>query len=137
MKKQFSTSWKGSKQGRKQRKYSAQAPLHIKAKMLSAHLSIDLRKKYNRRAVPIRKGDTVKVMIGNFKKKTGKVADVQRLTQRVSVEGLQVSKKDGSKVNVYFYPSNLMIIELNVEDKKRLDSIKKENKTEVKTKETK
>lgn len=126
MKKKFSTAWKGSKQARKQRKYAAEAPLHIKAKMLSSHLSKELRKKYNRRAVPVRKGDSVKIMAGSFKKKTGKVADINRITQRVAIGGLQISKKDGSKANVYFYPSKLMITELNIEDKKRLDSIKKE-----------
>jgi len=34
MKKIFSTHWKASKQPRKQRKYRAKAPLHIKRKFL-------------------------------------------------------------------------------------------------------
>jgi len=44
MKQKFSTTWKASKQPRKQRKYSANAPLHIKRKMLSANLSKTLER---------------------------------------------------------------------------------------------
>lgn len=130
MKKQFSTSWKASKQGRKQRKFVAQAPQHIKQKLLSSHLSKELRVKYARRAFQLRKGDTVKVMNGEYKGKSGKVSIVDLYKLRVAIEGLQITKKDGSKVNVSFVPSNLLIIEMNTDDKKRLDSLKKEVKQE-------
>ncbi len=137
MKKQFSTSWKGSIQARKQRKYAAEAPLHIKQKMLASHLSKELRQKYKRRAFALRKGDTVKVMNGEFRKKTGKISDVDVKNQRAAIEGMQITKKEGSKVNVFFAASNLMITELNLDDKKRLDSIRKENKIEIKSKDNK
>jgi hypothetical protein len=35
MKKEFSTSWKASRQVRKQRKYLANAPIHIKRKLIN------------------------------------------------------------------------------------------------------
>lgn len=126
MKKQFSKSWKASKQGRKQRKYVAQAPQSIKQKFLSSHLSKELRTKYGRRSFQLRKGDNVKVMNGEYKGKSGKVSVVNVGRTRVAIEGLQITKKDGSKVNISFVPSKLMIIELNLEDKKREDSLKKE-----------
>ena len=50
MKRKFSKSWKSSKQPRKQRKYSANAPLHLKRKLLSVNLSKELRKKYGKRS---------------------------------------------------------------------------------------
>lgn len=138
MKKQFSTSWKGSKQPRKQRKYRAKAPQHVKQKMLSAHLSKELRAKYSRRAFGVRKGDTVKIMNGEFKGKSGKIIAVDLIRLRASIEGIQMQKKEGSKVNVFIPVSNLLITELNLDDKMRVDSIKKENKTQVKeVKETK
>lgn len=137
MKKEFSKAWKGSSQARKQRKYLANAPQNVKTKMLSSHLSKELRQKYQRRSFQLRKGDTVKVMNGEFKGKTGKVSVVDTRTLRVAIEGLQVMKKDGSKVNVYFRNAKLMITELNLDDKRRLDSLKKENKTENKQKENK
>jgi len=135
MKKQFSKSWIGSRQVRKQRKFRANAPQHIRKKMLSAHLSKELREKYNRRAFPVRKGDTVKIMNGENKGKTGKISVVDMTKIRVAIEGIQIAKKDGTKVNIFFAPSNLKITELNLEDKMRLDSIKKpENKTKLEAK---
>ncbi len=125
MKKKFSTSWTGSKQRRKQRKYRANAPLHLRHKFLSANLNKELRKKYERRSFPIRKGDSVKVMRGKFKKKTGKVSRVDLKKSRIIVEGLQIQKKDGTKINVWFNPSNLQLQELNLDDRKRVEAIRK------------
>jgi large subunit ribosomal protein L24 len=134
MKKQFSKSWKASKQARKQRKFVAKAPQHIKQKLISGHLSKDLRAKYSRRSFQIRKGDTLKVMNGEYRGKSGKASIIDTLNLRVAIEGIQITKKEGSKVNVYFQPSNLMITELVMDDKRRADSIKKEQKkSEVKT----
>lgn len=128
MKKQYSNKWKASKQRRKQVKYVAQAPQHVKQKLISSHLSKDLRKKYNRRSFQIRTGDVVKVMNGEFKGKSGKVSIVDLYKTRVAIEGIQITKKDGSKVNVKFRPAKLMIIELNLDDKRRMDSLNKVKK---------
>jgi large subunit ribosomal protein L24 len=130
MKKQFSTKWKESGQARKQRKYLANAPLHLRRKMLSSHLSKDLRQKFGRRSFPLRKNDNVKIMSGEFKGKTGKVSVIDLKNLRIAIEGVQITKKDGSKVNAWFSPSKLMITELNLDDKKRLESIKKGKETE-------
>ena len=135
MKKEFSTAWKSSKQTRKQRKYRFNAPLHIKQKFLASNLSKDLRKKLGIRNLEVRKGDSVKIMRGEFKKKTGKIASVDMKKTRVAIEGIQRKKRDGTKVNVYFHPSNLQIQDIK-EDKFRLqkksDSTKQENKQEKK-----
>jgi len=120
MKNKISGEWKGSKKARKQRKYRFNSPLHVKHKMISSHLSKELRKKYNKRAVPLRKGDTVKIMRGQFKGKEGKIAIINTKKMKVFVEGVQKSRKEGTKVNVLLEPSNLMILSLNLEDKKRV-----------------
>jgi len=120
MKNKFSTKWKASCQPRKQRKYRANAPLHILRKFLSSNLSKTLRKKHNKRNIVIKKGDTVKVMRGKFKNKTGKISAVLIKRQRVSIEGMQTKKLDGTSVNVWFNPSNLQITDLNLNDGKRL-----------------
>lgn len=129
MKKQFSRYWNSSKQPRKQRKFRATAPKHIKQKMLASHLSHELRKRYSRRSFQIRKGDNVKIMSGENKGKSGKIEVVDTKRGRVAIEGIQRTKKEGSKVNLFFNPSKLIILELNLDDKKRLNSIKKEDKT--------
>jgi large subunit ribosomal protein L24 len=120
MKQKFSTKWRKSKQKRKQRKYRSNAPLHIKHKMLSSNLSKELRKKYIKRSLPLRKNDVVKIMRGKFKKKKGKIIRIDLKREKVYVEGIQKAKKDGSKINVSLNASNLQIQELNLEDKKRL-----------------
>ena len=145
MRKKFSTKWKSSKQPRKQRKYLANAPLHIKRKLVGVNLSKELRKKYKKRSIPLRKKDTIKIMRGKFKGKKGKVMKVELKTQKVEIEGIQIKKQDGSKVNIKLRPSNLQLIELNVEDKKRNKALNKEIKekkqeekvSEEKTKEIK
>ena len=120
MKRKFSTAWKSSSQPRKQRKYRANASLHTKRKFVSVNLNKELRKKYSMRNIPVRKNDVVKIMVGKYKKKQGKVLSVLLKLSKIEVEGIQVKKQDGSKVNVKMQPSNLQIMELNLDDKKRL-----------------
>lgn len=135
MKQKFNKNWKASKQPRKQKKYSANAPLHLRRKFTSVNLSKELRKRYGKRNLPVRKGDKVKVMVGKFRKNEGKVTKVMLKTSKVIVDGVQIKKKDGSKVDIKMEPSNLQIIELNLDDKKRLESRtnkKSEEKTEKK-----
>jgi len=135
MNKEFSKAWKASKRPAKQRKFVANAPLHIKRKFVSANLSKELRKKHEKRNIPIIKGDTAKIMRGKFKGKQGKVIEVNLKTSRIILEGIQVKKRDGSKSNVRLQPSNVQIIELNLNDKKRLKKqIKKEEIKEIKEK---
>ncbi len=128
MKQKFSTHWKASKRPGKQRKYTANAPLHIKKKLVSVNLTKELRKKYNKRNIPVRKGDVVKIKRGKFKGSQGKILEVKTKKQKVTVEGIHVKKMDGSKANVNLQPSNLQIVELNSEDKKRLKIKEKEKK---------
>ncbi len=133
MRQKFSTKWKASKQPRKQRKYLANAPLHLKRKMFAAILNKELRKKYEMKNIEVRKGDEVMILKGTFKKKTGKISEANTKKMKVSVEGIQRTKKDGSKVNVWFYPSTLMIINLNADDRKRMKNkeIKKQGEKNV------
>ncbi len=121
MKTKFSSSWIKSKQPRKQRKYRYNAPLHIKQKFVSAHLSKDLRKKYGKRSANLRKGDNVRIMSGQFKNKSGKVEEVDLKKTNIFVSGMEIVKKDGTKVRFPIHPSNLMITELNMDDKRRTE----------------
>ena len=125
MKTKFSSSWKSSIQPRKQRKYRYNAPLHIKQKFVNVHLSKELRKKHNKRNMGLRKGDKVKVMRGQFKKKEGKVEQVNLKKTLVYVEGIEITKKDGTKTRYPIHPSNLMVTELNMDDKMRQKSLER------------
>ncbi len=120
MRSTFSTAWNSSRQPRKQRKFIANAPLHVKHNFLSAPLSKELRTKHKKRSIAVRKGDEVLVMRGSFAEKKAKVSSVDTKRTRVMLEGITRAKRDGSKVNVHFHPSNLQIIALNADDKHRL-----------------
>jgi large subunit ribosomal protein L24 len=131
MKQKFSKHWKASKRPSKQRKYSANAPLHIKRRLLSVNLSKELRKKYSKRNISVRKGDEIKVMRGKFKNKQGKIISIDVKTSKIKIDNIMIKKQDGSKVNVKIHPSNLQIIGLNLDDKKRMKNIKtQKEKTE-------
>ena len=127
---EFKKSWRSSKKPNKQRKYRSNAPLHIKHKFMSSHLSTELKQKHEKRSIPLRKGDKVKVMRGNLKGKVGFVEKVASKIEKVFLTGIEVIKKDGTKKLVPLNPSNLLIIQLNTEDKKR--KIKMEKKDDKK-----
>lgn len=115
-----------SKQPRKQRKYIYNAPLHARRKMMGVNLSKDLREEYGRRSIPVRTGDTVQVMRGDFKGHEGKVEKVNVKEYKVSVEGATITKPDGNSVFFQIHPSNLMIIDLNLDDDKRVEILERE-----------
>ena len=125
MKVKFSKEWKSSKQPRKQRKYRYNAPLHIKGTMMSAHLSKELKEKYKKRSARVVKGDKVKISRGQFKTKTGKVERVDTKQGKVYITGIEMMKKDGTKTMYPINPSNLILIELHLEDKKRVKSLQR------------
>ncbi len=130
--KKYSASWNSSVSKRKQRKFRFQSPLHIKHKLMSSQLSESLRTKHKMKSIPIRKDDEVKIMRGKFRGKSGKIKTVQMKKLRVSIEKIQNQKKDGTKIDVWFHPSNLQITSLSLEDKKRLGKTNDNKKTEEK-----
>lgn len=130
--KHFSIKWRTSTRASKQRKFKANAPSHIRHKMASAHLSKELRLKYSRRSFPVRKGDTVLIQKGKFEGKKGKISEVNMRNFRVYVEGITATKKDGSKVNVPIVISDLMIVEMNLDDKMRVEALARSKKSSEK-----
>ncbi|MCD4770810.1 50S ribosomal protein L24 [archaeon] len=140
MKSEFNKSWNSSVQPRRQVKFRANAPNHIRRKFMGCSLDKKLREKYGRRNIEVRKGDEVKIMRGKFKGKQGKVGDVDVKNTRIQVEGIQRKKKlGGEKLVTWFHPSKVKIIILNVDDKRRLKrgKVVVEEKTKEKVKEVK
>ncbi len=122
MKKNFVKSWNSSVQPRKQRKYLKNAPLHIASKFLAANLSKELRQKYTKRAIRVRKGDKIKVMRGQYTGQTGTVDRVSVKYQKVYVTGIDQFRKDGTKRLIPLVASNVQIVQLDTTDKKRLST---------------
>lgn len=120
-----STNTKKSKQPRKQRSYQYNAPLHVRQKFVNAHLSKELREKHKKRSLGLKKGDNVKILRGQFKGKTGNVEKVDLKKCKAIVTGIELLKKDGSKVAYPMTISNMMITELNLDDKKRKKALER------------
>lgn len=80
--------------------------------MVHAHLSKDLRIQKKKRALPVRKGDTVKVVRGKFRGRSGKVTAVNLKNTTVSVEGMVLKKQSGKEIMAKIHPSNLVITAL-------------------------
>ncbi|MEM2874932.1 MAG: 50S ribosomal protein L24 [Candidatus Hadarchaeales archaeon] len=112
---------------RKQRGAVYSSPLHRRGKRLSAQLSPELRKKYGVRSMRARKGDRVMVRKGDFKKMEGNVLEVDAKRGIIQVEGVVVTKADGTQVPRMLRPSNVMIVKL-AEDREREKILKRRSK---------
>lgn len=128
MKSKFSASWSSSTQPRKQRKYRLNAPDNVRRIMMSASLDKPLKEKYGRRNFPLKVGDAVKVMRGNFKGKEGKIEVVDLKKLKVAISGCEVVKVNGQKSKVFVDPSNVMIKTLNLDDKLRVKALERASK---------
>ena len=105
--------------------YRFNAPLHIRQKFVHVHLSKELREKYKKRNIGLKKGDKVKILRGQFKKHVGNVEKIDLKICKAIISGVEVNKKDGSKTNYPINVSNLMITELNLDDKKRKEILER------------
>jgi large subunit ribosomal protein L24 len=118
-----------STKARKQRKARANAPLHKKKRMVSAHLDSALMKEYNVRSLAVRKGDTVRVIRGDkdFKASEAKVASVDLRNLKLIIENVTIPKADGTQKPKPVDPSDVLLTKLDLSDpwrKEKLDSLK-------------
>ena len=109
-----------SKQPRKQRKALYNAPAHARGKNLSASLSKDLREKVGTRTLPVKAGDKVRVVRGDFKGHEGEVLTVDYGSYKVTIEEVTLSKPDGTATFLPVDPSNLVIIDVDLKDNRRI-----------------
>ena len=93
---------------------------------MSAQLSKELATKYATRSIPVRNGDTVKVVRGPNKGREGKVTEVYRRRWCIHVEKLVKEKMNGQQAKIPIHPSNCSITNLRLDkDRKALLDRKK------------
>ena len=116
-----------SSKARNQRKMRANAPAHIKRKMLSSHLSADLQKEYGKRSARVCLGDTVMVLRGgeDIRGVEGKVIGVMTDEGRITIEGVTINQADNTAVARPIHASNVVITKLNLDDAWRKDALKR------------
>lgn len=105
-----------SKQPKKQRKAYYNAPLHKRQKLMTAPLSRELREKYGVKRLPVRKGDKVRVVRGDFKGTEGEVVRVDLKRYRIFVDGVTIEKADKTPVFKPIHPSKVEIIDLKLDE---------------------
>jgi large subunit ribosomal protein L24 len=99
------------------------APKHIRDASICSTLTDDLREQYGRRSVRVIKGDTVRVMRGEYTGIEGKVEKVDTGRGTLSIEGVQREKIKGGNVKVQIHASNVRLSGLNLDDKYRQNNI--------------
>lgn len=91
-------------------------PKHRRDKMVGAVLEDSLRKQYGKKNIRVIKGDSVRVLRGEYKGVEGKVEKVNTEQATFHIEGIQREKIRGGQVKVPIHSSNVMVISLNLDD---------------------
>ena len=99
------------------------ATMKTASKQLSCALSKELRKKYGKRSVRILKGDTAKIIRGEFAGVDGKVTKISVADRGVNIEGVKKEKLKGDKFDVYVHTTNIVLSGLDSGDKWRINKL--------------
>ena len=110
---------------------------HKREKLLGANLSENLRKQHNKRSMRVIKGDTVRILRGEYVGVEGKVEKVNTERSTLSIEGVQREKIRGGKVKVQIHASNVQIISVNTDDEYRMKGTQKAKEKMTKVKKAK
>jgi len=108
-----------TRQPRKQRTQTRNAPLHERHDQVRATLADNLREQYGQRSVRVNAGDTVEVLRGDHAGEEAEVIAVDLADEVVHVEGVTVEKADGEEVPRPLDASNLRVTDLDLEDDRR------------------
>jgi large subunit ribosomal protein L24 len=125
------------KNPRKQRKRLYNAPAHLRHKLMAAPLSHELTASKSAKTLPVRKGDTVRVVRGDHVGFEGKVSRVDLKRYRIFIEGLTREKVDGTNIFVSVHPSKVIIKNLKLDDKWRKAVVERKKALEPPKKEKK
>lgn len=107
------------------------APAHLRHKLMSAHLAPDLVKSHGIKSLPVRKGDTVRIMRGDHQGFEGKISTVDLANFRIFLEGLTREKVDGTVIFVPVHPSKVLIKSLNLDDKWRKRTLQRKQPLKI------
>jgi large subunit ribosomal protein L24 len=98
---------------------------HKRDKFLGANLAENLREQHSKQSMRVIKGDTVRILRGEYVGIEGKVEKVNTEKSTLSIEGVQREKIRGGNVKVQVHASNVQIISLNTDDDYRIKGIPK------------
>lgn len=105
-----------STQPRRQRKAEFQAVGAERRRRMAVSLSRDLRARYGRRQLPVRKGDTVRILSGSYKGREERVAKVQRRRYAVTLDNVTGKTGESKLKPLPIRLSHLVLTRLNLSD---------------------
>ena len=103
-------------QPRRQRKALYTAHTTERRRRMGVALSRELRRRYGRRQVPLRKGDTVRILSGSFRGREERVAKVDRRSYSVTLDNVTGKTGDQKLKPLPIRLSHLILIRLNLSD---------------------
>jgi large subunit ribosomal protein L24 len=103
-------------QPRRQRKALYEAHSAERHKRMSVALSRELRTRFGRRQVPLRKGDTVRILSGSYKGREERVAKVIRRDYTVTLDNVTGKAGDQKLKPQPIRLAHLLIVRLNLSD---------------------
>jgi large subunit ribosomal protein L24 len=109
---------------RRQRKALYSADTFERRIRMGVPLSRELRSRFRRRTVPVRKGDTVRVLAGSFVGREERVAKVDRRGYRVTLDNVTLKTADEKLKPLSLGVGNLVITRLNLSDPWRRRSLR-------------
>jgi ribosomal protein uL24 len=109
---------------RRQRKALYTASTAERRRRMTVPLSRDLRARFKARSLPIRKGDTVRVLSGSFVGREERVAKVDRRSYAVVLDNVTVKTGEDKLKALPIRTSHLVITRLNLSDAWRRRSLR-------------
>lgn len=95
------------------------SPVHANKRHIKCRLDEFLQEEYGLRSFVVKTGDLVKIMRGQFRDTEGKVTRVDYKDKRVFLDSATVTKADGKEAHIPIHPSNLQIVKLELDDKRK------------------
>ena len=102
----------------KQRKALFNYQNHQRSKLLSTRVADFLREEYGIKSLPLRVGDNVRIIRGEYKDFEGEVTEILK-NQRAKVKEAVFEKTDGTQFHPAIHVSNLIITKFK--DEKKMD----------------
>ncbi len=101
---------------RRQRRALYTASTAERRRRMAVLLSRELRRRFRRRSVPVRKGDTVRVLSGSFVGREERVAKISRRDYAVTLDNVTLKTAEEKLKPLALRPSHLVITRLNLAD---------------------
>jgi len=101
---------------RRQRKALYTASTQARRRLMTVPLSRELKSRFHRRSIPIRKGDTVRILAGSYVGREERVAKVNRRTLSVTLDNVTSKTGESKQTPLPIRTGHLVLIRLNLAD---------------------